>query len=249
MTFTRLSTLKCLDWLRQKTRTSSASAAQNGEWTDAKIIVQLNAAIREIVTRMLTSPWAPYFITTEIDQITTNGVLVVGNSLTIPYSVIKVAFVQWGLGETDVGKFVPILSVNRVAYTASYQSRGGAKVMGDAPFLICRTIGHETGNTQIILQFFNNAGVEHKLTPYFYCYPSELTGADPPNEFVGLPPIAWNALLSYTLMLLTEDERNQMLHDWAAGRFQAEMQAVIVAAPTSFDLPDSLLGPAEGSAA
>jgi hypothetical protein len=248
MAFARLTTQDCLNWLRQKTRTASTPASANGEWTDATIVVQLNAAIREITTRMLTMPWAPYFIATEVDQTTTAGVLVIGQSLSLQYSVIKVAWVQYGTGETNVGKFLPIMSVNRMAYSASYQSRAGAKSMGDSIFAIVRSVGHEANDSRTVLQLFNNSA-QVKVTVYFYCFPSELTGSSPGTEFVGIPAIARNAMLSYALMLMTEDERNMELHDWAAGRFQAEMQALALASPTSFDMPDSLLGPAEGSTA
>lgn len=249
MAFLRLTTQDCLDWLRQKTRTASSPAAANGEWTDAVIVKQLNAAVREIVTRMLNMPWAPYFIATEVDQTTTAGLWVVGSSLspTKKYSAIKVAWIQYGTTEVDVGKFLPVVSVNRLIYTASYQARSGSKTMGDAIFAIVRSVGHELADPGILIQLFNTLGVEKKITVYFYCYPDDLTGSSPATENVGLPSIARNALLSYTLMLMTEDERNVELHEWAQGRFQAEMQALSLASPTSLDMPDGLLGPAEGA--
>jgi len=247
MAFNRLSTQDCLDWLRQKTRTASSPTSKQGEWTDAVIVRYLNAAVREITTRMMTTPWAPYFIATELNQQTASGALVVGLSVSQQYAVIKVAWVQLGAGAgADAGKFLSQMSVNRLAYTANYGVRDGMGKVGDKQFYIVRQIDHEaspTGGTRTILQLFNITS-QPFLDVYFYCFPQQLTGAVPATEYIGLPPVAWNALLSYALILMTEDERHDELRSWAEGRFQAEMQAVMLAAPTSFDLPDSLLGPA-----
>lgn len=241
MAFARLSTQQAVDWLRQKTRTASTPADQNGEWSDQDILDALNAAVREITTRMLTTPWAPYFITIELNQTPTNGVLVVGASTSQQYSAIKVAYVQGGAGALAYAdKCIRPMSFNRYITTVNTQNPDSLLTVGDKLFYTVVGSGHDSGTPVLAIRLFNNNGVQVPLTVTFYCYPASIVAASG-SEFIGLPPIAWNAMLSYTLMLLSEDDRNMEMRGMAEGRFNQEFAALIIAAPTNFDMPDSLL--------
>jgi len=243
--FARLSSADAVAWLRQKTRTSSSPADQQGEWTDASIVADLNAAIREIATRMMATPWLHHFLVEEPGVTTAGGSLIVGASLSPAQAAaaVKVAFVRIA----SSGLFVPRMGTNRLIYTATYGARQeSGSPIGNQLFYVPIGFGHtaEPPDSRTRLLFFGNSG-EITVNVFFYAMPAVLAAAPSGSDFIGLPQIAWNSMLSYALMLMCEDDRNAELRGWAAERFSNELPAMLMAAPADYDMPDGLLGPAE----
>lgn len=242
MSYTKISTQGCIDWLRQKTRTASTDTSTQGEWADDVIVDYLNAAIREITTRMMTARLDGYFLRTDLGITTQQGIAVVGNSAPVDkYGFIRVGWVQFSvLGATKQGQVIRPMGVNRYIYTTTYQNPdSGMKPSDDKVFYIVRMVGHQGAAVDPLLavQFLGlPPGNDIMVDIYSYTYP-ELLDANVPTAFVGLPPVAWNAMLSWAWLLLAEDERNGEMYGLAEKRFSDEIQALLAAAPLSDDMP------------
>lgn len=247
VTVTRFSTLRAVNWLRQKTRTKSTPPEANGEWTDADIVEQLNVATLEIVNQMLAVPWCPYFLRDEPNVTTVSGKVVVGVSGASgdQYGVIKVATVRrsTAVEHADKGKFLRPMSINRFVHTVTEDNPTGLLKISDTRiFYVVRQEGSQVDPTAVSLTIqLHNNGSELPLDITYYAYPRPLSAPALDSEFIGLPILAINALLAYTLMLMSEDPGDSEQRDWAKQRYDESMNALRSSMHLHHDMPNTLV--------
>lgn len=247
-TVARYSTQEAAAWLRQKTRTAGTPAEANGEWTNAELIVALNAAVRTVVLRMLTVPWCPYFLREEANITTVSGQLVVGAANGDQYGVIKVAYVRRanGAGGPDANKFLRALSFNRVVHMANQSNNtDGLLKLGEGTLFY--TVLHQgllldpTAGS-VIVRLFNNA-TELPLDVTYYGFPKPMTEAGIASgaEFMGVPIIAVNAVLACALFTMCMDPGAASLQAMASKLYDDEIEALNAAMHLHYDMPDTLV--------
>lgn len=82
----------------------------------------------------------------------------------------------------------------------------------------------------------------YKFDVFFQQFPTMLdaTLADPTDEHVALPPIAYNAVLRYAELLLLEDEANVVRMSLARQSWEEERTALLASMHQSFDQPGGM---------
>ena len=238
--FAQMTGGECHTWLRQKTRTTDTNI---GEWTDATLTDYVNASIKEMTTTLLVTPWAPYFIKKQTELAVDPDVdLEVGSG----GDAIKVGYVAFNTN----GRVIPPMGLNRFIFETTYNnviSGVSDDYQGIPNDMTPYYVAHSDTSSKIQLKFYNVTG-SPDLDIFYYAMPGTVTIDTSSVDKIMLPPIAYNAMLSYALLLCLEDERDSQTIAVVSGRNQREMAMVMASSPLSYDAPAGPSGIAMGGA-